>query len=75
MSLVNETESRRVLGQWLRSLNVTQWIGVENFEFSSGSCQNWDVKKIIKIGLFALVVAGVFIPMVMVWLEGDPYKC
>ena len=59
-SLVNETESRRVLGQWLRSLNVTQWIGEEDFEYSSGSCQNWDVKKIIKIGLFVLVVAGVY---------------
>lgn len=41
-SLVNETESRRVLGQWLRSLNVTQWIGVEDFEYSSGSCQYLD---------------------------------
>jgi hypothetical protein len=65
-SLVNETGSRRVLGQWLRSLNVTQWIGVDDFEYSSGSCLGGKLKEVTRIGLFVLAVAVLILMLIRI---------
>ena len=47
-------------------MKVTQWIGVKDFEYSSGICLGGKLKEVTRIGLFVLAVAVVVVPMLIV---------
>ena len=55
---VDEKESRRVLGPWLKDLNLSHVVSVDDFRYAPGICKGKEILKKVKehIGL-ALVIS------------------
>ena len=62
---IDEPLTKTVLGPWLQLANITG-VGMEDFEYSSGKCKDFRVRKVIRVGAYIVFSLLLFTPPIVV---------